>query len=73
MTPRNPENSSDLYVQRKPLQGIHETLDDPTRAAAVSQPHSAPVPAPRQDESADGKLALDRVEAYLKGPTAFSA
>jgi len=73
MTPRNPENSSDLDVQSKSLQGIQDTLDGHTRAAAVSEPHSAPLPTPRRDESAESKLTLDRVEAYLKGPTAFSA
>jgi hypothetical protein len=73
MTPRNPEDSSKADVQNKVLPDVHDTFRGDTHAAPVSKPHSTPILDPRQEEGGNTKLALDRVEAYLKGPTVFSA
>lgn len=73
MTPRNPEESSDMDLQNGALQDAHETINDTTHAAPVSAVRSTLPPASRPDEADDAKAARDRVEAYLKGPTVFSA
>ncbi|MXQ10336.1 hypothetical protein [Microvirga makkahensis] len=73
MTPRNPEDSSKSDVESRSLQDLHDPLDGRSRAAAAPEPDSPPVPALRQEESVEAKLTLDRLEAYMKGPTVFSA
>jgi hypothetical protein len=73
MTPRNPEESPNMDPQNRVLRDIHDTINNAAHAAPASQPHGTPVPVSQQREAVDTKLPLDRVEAYLKGPTVFSA
>ena len=73
MTPRNPEDSPEVDLQNRGLQDIHDNLDGDAHAAPASDPHSTPAAISQQESTVDAKLVLDRVEAYLKGPTVFSA
>ncbi|WP_134496355.1 hypothetical protein [Microvirga pakistanensis] len=73
MTPRNPEDRSTADLQNRSLQDKHDAPHDPTHAPADSEPRATPPAASLQGEDADAKIVLDRLEAYMKGPTVFSA
>lgn len=73
MTPRNPDEITEEEVQDKVLQAIHNALNvdmgdiaDPTQQKATALEKE-----PKKEH--DVEVELDRVEAYLKGPTAFTA
>ena len=70
MTPRNPKESSDRDSQTGGLQDVHETVKD---AGPVSKVRGTLLPDSRPEEADDAKSARDRVEAYRRGPTVFSA
>ena len=70
MAPRQPPETSDDDEQIKHLQALHKALQESTAidklpVAEINQdaPHLA---------SAE-EVELDRMEAYLRGPTAFTA
>ncbi|MBQ0821038.1 hypothetical protein HPT29_006785 [Microvirga terrae] len=76
MTPRLPPENPDNDEQSELLQAVHRALND---LAPVNDPveplpvapakpdlHAAPSP----DET---EVEIDRIEAYLRGPTAFTA
>jgi len=73
MTPRNPEDSPEVDLQNRVLQDIRDTPNDDTHAAPACDPHSMPAATSQQESAVDTKLRLDRLEAYLRGPTVFSA
>ncbi|WP_414473518.1 hypothetical protein [Microvirga sp. M2] len=73
MSPRNPEEISDVDLRNEALQDIHGTTDHAHQAAPNFKVYGPFAPAPRPDDRADAQTSADRVEAYLKGPTAFSA
>lgn len=69
MAPRQPPESSD-DEQIKHLHALHKTLKEST---AIDKLPVADIKqdAPRAGEAEE--VELDRIEAYLKGPTAFTA
>ncbi|KLK93749.1 hypothetical protein AA309_06890 [Microvirga vignae] len=73
MTPRNPEESPEETTQDEVLQAINEVLSHDTEAPVVSVPENTPVLNAQPKETPDTKVELDRIELYLRGPTAFSA
>lgn len=70
MAPRQPPESSDDDEQIKHLQALHKSLKESTAIDKL------PVAEIKQDEphlvNAE-EVELDRMEAYLRGPTAFTA
>jgi hypothetical protein len=76
MTPRQTDETSEDDVQNQILQAIHEALndssEDETPLARMPQQAGSPQ-AHEQAGAADTRVELDRAEAYLRGPTAFSA
>lgn len=73
MSPRNPEEISDVDLQNEALQNAHGTTDHAPQAAPDFKVFGPFAPAPRPGDKADTQTSPDRVEAYLKGPTVFSA
>lgn len=71
MTPRNPDENSEEHMQKQVLQAIHDALNLET--AADPAPQGAPALSASQEVTPETKVELDRVEIYLKGPTAFTA
>lgn len=71
MSPRNPEESTEEDVQNKVLQAVHDGINDGEAAPVVSVQQDAS--APEADQDPGTKVERDRVEIYLKGPTAFAA
>jgi hypothetical protein len=70
MTSRHPPESSDDDEQIKRLQDLHKALHGTTPA------NKQPAPNAKQDSPhlvTAEEAELDRMEAYLKGPTAFTA
>ncbi|MBF9194450.1 hypothetical protein [Microvirga terrestris] len=72
MAPRHPPESSDDDEQIKHLQALHKSLKESTAIDKL------PVPETEQDapglvKAEDVEVELDRMEAYLRGPTAFTA
>lgn len=76
MTPRQPPESPDDDVQSALLQAVHTALND---TALLNDPSDEqPLTESPQDElrieAADEvESEIDPVEAYLRGPTVFSA
>ena len=72
MSPRQPPESPDDDTQRPLPQPAQDALDD---TAALTDPAGEDgVPEARQAEPADETaVEIDRIAAYLKGPTAFTA
>lgn len=73
MSPRNPEEISDVDLQNEARQDIHGTTDHAPQAQPELKVYGPVAPSPRPDDRADTQTSPDRVEAYLKGPTVFSA
>jgi hypothetical protein len=70
MAPRHPPESSDDDEQIKHLQALHKSLKESTAIDKL------PVPEIKQDEPhlvTAEEVEIDRIEAYLRGPTAFTA
>jgi len=72
MTPRQPPESPDDDKQRDLLQAVHNALNNITPVT------EQPVPEMEQDaphlvKAEDVDVEIDRIEAYLRGPTAFTA
>jgi hypothetical protein len=76
MVPRQPPESPEDEEQSELLQAVHAALneiepvngpadDQPVIKAAQETPHLT-----KQDEV---EVEIDRIEAYLRGPTAFTA
>jgi hypothetical protein len=82
MTPRLPPENPDDNVQSELLQAVHTALNDlastndpaPTNDPVEEQPLAETRqdvrPALSPDET---EVEIDRFEAYLRGPTAFTA
>jgi hypothetical protein len=76
MTPRQPPESPDDDVQSELLQAVHNALNDIT---PINDPSDVlPVIERQQDVPAaaaadENEVEIDRIEAYLRGPTAFTA
>ncbi|MBD2746583.1 hypothetical protein IC232_07695 [Microvirga sp. BT688] len=69
MAPRQPPESSD-DEQIKHLQALHKALQESTAIDKL------PVAEIKQDEPhlvTAEEVEIDRIEAYLRGPTAFTA
>ncbi len=75
MTPRKPpENPDDM--QSEILQAVHDALNDltPLNDPAEDQPAAETQnAAPHTAKAEDVEVEIDRIEAYLRGPTAFTA
>ncbi len=71
MTPRQPPESPD-DMQSEILQAVHNALNDitPVHDPANELPARETQPAKPSDET---EVEIDRIEAYLRGPTAFTA
>ena len=70
MAPRHPPESSDDDEQIKHLQALHKSLKESTAIDKL------PVAEIQHDEPhlvTSEEVELDRMEAYLRGPTAFTA
>ncbi|MGF9763886.1 hypothetical protein AAII07_53110 [Microvirga sp. 0TCS3.31] len=70
MTSRQPPESLDDDEQIKRLQALHKAQNGTTPA------YKKPVPKAEQNEPrlvTSEEVELDRIEAYLRGPTAFTA
>ena len=70
MAPRQPPESSDDEEQIKHLQALHKALQESTAIDKL------PVADIKQDASRlvePEEVEIDRIEAYLRGPTAFTA
>ena len=72
MTPRKPPESPDDDMQSEILQAVHNALNDiaPVNTPAKDQPAAEADQAKPSDET---EVEIDRIEAYLRGPTAFTA
>ena len=76
MAPRQPPENPDDDRQSDLLRAVHRALNDavPVDAPVEEQPHiemQQDVPEPEVvDET---QVEIDRIEAYMKGPTAFTA
>jgi hypothetical protein len=76
MTPRHPPESPDDDVQSENLQSVHDALsditpvNDPAEAQPATETQQDARPAEAPDET---EVDIDRIEAYLRGPTAFTA
>ncbi|MEZ0169852.1 hypothetical protein [Microvirga sp. TS319] len=73
MSPRNPEEISDVDLRNEALQDTHGTTGHNPQAAPDFKVFGPLAPVPRPGDKADTQASPDRVEAYLKGPTVFSA
>ena len=72
----SPRRARDDDRQSELLRAVHRALNDdlPVDAAAEEQPLTEIQQDAPQPESADEtQVEIDRIEAYLKGPTAFTA
>ena len=70
MAPRQPPESSDDDEQIKHLQALHKALQESTAVDKL------PVAEIKQDAphlATAEEAEIDRMEAYLRGPTAFTA
>ena len=72
MTPRQPPESPDDEKQRDFLQAVHNALNDITPVTEKPVPETERE-APRLVKAEDVDVEIDRIEAYLRGPTAFTA
>ncbi|WP_114945373.1 hypothetical protein [Microvirga calopogonii] len=76
MSPRPPPESPDNDAQSELLQAVHNALNDlapitdPTEEPPLAEAQPDAQPSPSSDET---QVDIDRIEAYLRGPTAFTA
>jgi len=76
MAPRQPPENPDDDVQSELLQVVHEALNEsaPMNDPVEDQPLTETQQAPQEPVSPDEtEVEIDRIEAYLRGPTAFTA
>jgi len=77
MSPRQPPESPDKDMHSEILQAVHDALNDITPINDPTDGHQPlkemPQDAPRLVKENDIDVELDRIEAYLRGPTAFTA
>ena len=76
MAPRQPPESPDDDKQIELLDAVHRALDDavPVIDPVEDQPLAETQPDLPEPEIVDKtKVEIDRIEAYMKGPTAFTA
>lgn len=71
MTPHHPPESSD-DEQIKHLHALHKTLKESTAIDKLPVPETEQAAA-QLVKAEDVEVELDRIEAYLRGPTAFTA
>lgn len=74
MMARQPSDNADVPVQDESLPDDRAALDaapanDPKKPRPVATQQGAAQP----DEADKTQVEIDRIEAYLRGPTAFSA
>jgi hypothetical protein len=76
MTPRQPPENPDDDEQSELLRAVHKALND---LAPINDPvEEQPLAETRQDVKPslspdETEVEIDRIEAYLRGPTAFTA
>lgn len=76
MTPRQPPESPDDDAQSDLLRAVHHALNemtpvnDPVEDQPLTETQSDVLPPKSVDET---EVEIDRIEAYLRGPTAFTA
>ncbi|QRM30717.1 hypothetical protein [Microvirga sp. VF16] len=76
MTPHLPPESPDDDVQSELLQAVHKALNDltpindPVEEQPLTETQQDVQPSASPDET---EVEIDRIEAYLRGPTAFTA
>ena len=70
MAPRHPPESSDDDEQIKHLQALHKALKEST---AIDKLPIADIHQDAPHLATAEEVELDRMEAYLRGPTAFTA
>ncbi|MBA1158425.1 hypothetical protein [Microvirga mediterraneensis] len=76
MSPRLPPESPDDDGQSELLQSVHDALNDlaPLTDPTEEQPLAETQPgAPASTSPDETQVEIDRVEAYMRGPTAFTA
>jgi hypothetical protein len=72
MTPRQPPDKTEDDKQSELLRAIHRSINDLTPVKEQPAPRTEQ-DAPRLVQPEDVEVELDRIEAYLRGPTAFTA
>ena len=70
---RNPQDSPEENAQNNVLQPFHDALGSEKPELIGPRRHDAPVFQTEPERALDTKVELDRLEAYLKGPTVFTA
>ncbi|EIM25905.1 hypothetical protein [Microvirga lotononidis] len=76
MSPRLPPESPDDDGQSELLQTVHDALNDlgpltdPTEEQPLTEAQPDGQPSTSPDET---QVEIDRIEAYMRGPTAFTA
>jgi hypothetical protein len=76
MTPRQPPENPDDDEQSELLRAVHTALNDlapmndPVEEQPLTETQQGVRPALSPDET---EVEIDRFEAYLRGPTAFTA
>ena len=76
MAPRQPPENPDDDRQCDLLRAVHRALNDavPVNAPVEEQPLTEMQQNLPEPESVDEtQVEIDRIEAYMKGPTAFTA
>ena len=76
MAPRQPPENPDDDRQSDLLRAVHRALNDavPVNAPVEEQPLTEMQQNLPEPESVDEtQVEIDRIEAYMKGPTAFTA
>jgi len=76
MAPRQPPENPDDDTQSELLQVVHEALNElaPVNDPVEDQPLTETQQIPPEPASPDEtEVEIDRIEAYLRGPTAFTA
>jgi hypothetical protein len=76
MAPRQPPENPDDDRQSDLLRAVHRALNDavPVNAPVEEQPLTEMQQDVPEPEVADEtQVEIDRIEAYMKGPTAFTA
>jgi glutathione S-transferase len=76
MVPRQPPESPEDDEQSELLQAVHAALNEiePVNGPADHQPVIKPAQeTPHLTKQDEVDVEIDRIEAYLRGPTAFTA
>ena len=75
MMARQPSDNADVPVQDESLPDDRAALDDaaPANDPKKPRPVATQQDAAHPDDADKTQVEIDRIEAYLRGPTAFSA